>query len=203
MSSTPCVRLTPDELARISLFADDDRPALQWLADHFAVQCYESGDIIVHEGSPAKDFVVILEGELHYRRTGDPYARLCPHRGPSHRRSSVSRIKVIGGRGVAVGRTRVAVMPATELRELVYRAPNLAQKLVGEMTDRTREFVRGEERTAKMLALGKLSAGLAHELNNPASAALRSATLLREALNNRRAEAIALHGQVISRKLRT
>jgi signal transduction histidine kinase len=199
MSSTPCDRLTPDELARISLFADDDRPALQWLADHFAVQCYESGDIIVHEGSPAKDFVVILEGELHYRRTGDPYAPVFVRTaGQATGVLPFSRIKVIGGRGVAVGRTRVAVMPATELRELVYRAPNLAQKLVGEMTDRTREFVRGEERTAKMLALGKLSAGLAHELNNPASAALRSATLLREALNNRRAEAIALHGQVIS-----
>jgi signal transduction histidine kinase len=49
-----------------------------------------------------------------------------------------------------------------------------------------------------MLALGKLSAGLAHELNNPASAASRSATLLREALMNRRREAIAMHTQVIT-----
>jgi len=88
-------------------------------------------------------------------------------------------------------------MPASELRELVYRAPNLAQKLVGEMTDRTREMARSEERSAKMLALGKLSAGLAHELNNPASAALRSAMLLGEAQNNRRREAIALRSQLI------
>jgi signal transduction histidine kinase len=109
-----------------------------------------------------------------------------------------SRMKVIAGRGTAVGFTRIAFMPATELRELVYRAPNLAQKLVGEMTDRTREMARTEERTAKMLALGKLSAGLAHELNNPASAALRSATLLREALNKRRREAIVLRGETLA-----
>jgi signal transduction histidine kinase len=65
------------------------------------------------------------------------------------------------------------------------------------MTDRTRETARNEERTAKMLALGKLSAGLAHELNNPASAVLRSATLMREAQNSRRREAIALRSEVI------
>jgi signal transduction histidine kinase len=193
-----CEPLTTDELAKISLFADDDHAALEWLAGHFQVFCYESGEIIIQEGSPAKDFMVVLEGEMHFRRVGDPYAPIFV-RTAGHPTGVLpfSRIKIIGGRGIAVGLTRIAVMPATELRELVYRAPNLAQKLVGEMTDRTREMARSEERTSKMLALGKLSAGLAHELNNPASAALRSATLLREALNNRRREAIALRGHLI------
>jgi len=109
-----------------------------------------------------------------------------------------SRMKVSRGRGTAVGRTRIAVMPATELRELVYRAPNLAQKLVAEMTDRTRESAQSEERTGKMLALGRLAAGLAHELNNPASAALRSSSLLREALVLRRRESIAMRGEVFT-----
>jgi signal transduction histidine kinase len=193
-----CDRLTVDELAKIPLFADDNRAALEWLADNFKVFCYESGEVIVHEGSPAKDFMVVLDGEMHFRRPSDPYAPMFVRSaGQPSGVLPFSRMKVVGGRGSAVGRTRIAVMPATELRELVYRAPNLAQKLVGEMTDRTREMARSEERTAKMLALGKLSAGLAHELNNPASAALRSATLLREALNNRRREAIALRGHLI------
>jgi signal transduction histidine kinase len=48
-----------------------------------------------------------------------------------------------------------------------------------------------------MLALGKLSAGLAHELNNPASAVLRSAMLMRDAQNKRRHEMIALRSHVI------
>jgi signal transduction histidine kinase len=195
---TNCEPLTADELAKIPLFADDDRAALEWLAGHFQIVCYESGEIIVREGSPAKDFIVVLEGEMHFRRPFDPYSPVFI-RSAGHPTGVLpfSRMKVLGGRGTAVGRTRIAVMPATELRELVYRAPNLAQKLVGEMTDRTREMARLEERTAKMLALGKLSAGLAHELNNPASAALRSATLLREALNVRRLESVALQGHVI------
>ena len=199
MAPDPCDRLTPDELAQIPLFADDDRAAVEWLAEHLQVRCFESGEIIIREGSPAKDFIVILEGELHFRRLSDPYAPVFVRTaGQPTGVLPFSRIKVIGGRGIAVGRTRIAVMPATELRELVYRAPNLAQKLVGEMTDRTREMARAEERTSKMLALGKLSAGLAHELNNPASAALRSATLLREALGNRRSEAIAMRVEIIT-----
>ena len=198
MSPEPCDRLTADQLARMPLFADDERAALEWLAEHFEVYRYESGEIIVKEGAPAKDFMVVLEGEMHYRRPSDPYAAVYVRTaGQPTGVLPFSRIKVIGGRGTAVGRTCIAVMPATELRELVYRAPNLAQKLVGEMTDRTREMARSEERTAKMLALGKLSAGLAHELNNPASAALRSATLMREAQNERRRETITLRSQVI------
>jgi signal transduction histidine kinase len=195
---TKCEPLTPEELARIPLFADDDRVALEWLAAHLDVWCYESGEVIVQEGSPASHFMVVLEGEMHYRRPLDPYAAVYVRLpGQPTGMLPFSRMKVIGARGTAIGPTRIAVMPATGLRELIYRAPNLAQKLVAEMTDRTREMARSEERTAKMLALGKLSAGLAHELNNPASAALRSATLLREALNGRRLEAIALQGHVL------
>jgi signal transduction histidine kinase len=198
MSPENLERLTADDLRKIPLFADDDETALEWLAAHFEVRRYESGEIVVREGTPAKEFFVVLEGELHYRRPSDPYA-------PVYVRSAgqptgvlpFSRIKVVPARATAVSPTRIAAMPSSDLHELVYRAPNLAQKLVGEMTDRAREFAQSEERTAKMLALGKLSAGLAHELNNPASAVVRSATLMREAQNKRRHEAIALRSHVI------
>jgi signal transduction histidine kinase len=191
-------RLTADDLRKIPLFADDDAAALEWLAGHFEVRRYESGEIVAREGSAAKDFMVVLEGEIHYRRPSDPYAAVYVRTaGQPTGMLPFSRMRVMSGRATAIGPTRVAAMPAIELRELVYRAPNLAQKLVGEMTDRTRETAQSEERTGKMLALGKLSAGLAHELNNPASAVVRSAMLMRDAQNKRRHEAIALRSHVL------
>jgi signal transduction histidine kinase len=62
------------------------------------------------------------------------------------------------------------------------RMPLLAQRLVGILTDRVRETTRGEQQRDKLAALGKLSAGLAHELNNPAAAATRSAVALLDCL---------------------
>jgi signal transduction histidine kinase len=199
MADDSCGRLTPEELARFPLFADDEPAALAWLAEHFEVRCYEPGETIIHEGAPAREFIVLLEGELHIRRQGDPYAPVFVRvGGQATGVLPFSRMKIIRGKGTAVGRTRLAVMPASELRELVYRAPYLAQKLVSEMTDRTRESAQFQERTDKMLALGKLAAGLAHELNNPASAAVRSATLLAETLMRRRRQAIGMRGVVMS-----
>ncbi len=198
MSDSPCDRPTADELARFPLFADDDRAALEWLAGHFEIRCYEAGDVLIQEGAPATEFFVVLEGEIHFRLVGDPYGSVFVRvAGQPSGVLPFSRMKVARGRATAVRPSRIVVMPATELRELVYRAPNLAQKLVAEMTDRTRETTRMVERTEKMLALGKLSAGLAHELNNPASAVVRSAATLRETLMRRRRDAILMRGEVI------
>ena len=60
--------------------------------------------------------------------------------------------------------------------------PELAQRLVGLMSDRIRETTRLEQQKDRLAGLGKLSAGLAHELNNPASAAKRATSQLRDVL---------------------
>lgn len=204
MSESPCIRPTVDELARFPLFADDDRAALEWLADHFEVRCFEAGDVLIKEGDPANEFFVVLEGEIHYRMANDAYGSVFVRTaGQPSGVLPFSRMKVARGRAMAVRACRIVVMPAAQLRELVYRAPNLGQKLVAEMTDRTRETTRMAERTEKMLALGKLSAGLAHELNNPASAVVRSAATLRETLSSRRRDAMLMRSEVIPPEAQT
>jgi signal transduction histidine kinase len=72
--------------------------------------------------------------------------------------------------------------PASLFPELVQKMPELASRLVGLMSDRIRETTRREQQRDRLAALGKLSAGLAHELNNPASAARRASSQLRKTI---------------------
>jgi signal transduction histidine kinase len=192
-----CKTVTADELAQLDLFKEDSHEALEWLAERFVVRCLEAGEQFVKSGQPAREFIVVLEGELHFEAESDRYGGafvLLP--GFAGGVLPFSRLSVYRGTGTAVKWTRALWMDASNLRELVYRAPCLAQKLVSRMIDRVRDTEQRSERTNKMLALGKLSAGLAHELNNPASAIVRSSARLRELLALRRKHGIALRGEV-------
>ena len=76
---------------------------------------------------------------------------------------------------------RVLRFPAASLfPDLIQKMPELTQRLVGLMSDRIRETTRMEQQRDRLASLGKLSAGLAHELTNPASAAKRSTSQLRD-----------------------
>src|SRR5260370_6846681 len=63
--------------------------------------------------------------------------------------------------------------------EMLHRMPVLAQRLVGVLTDRVRSFTLVSQEREKLAALGKLSAGLSHQLNNPSAGAPRPAGALR------------------------
>jgi signal transduction histidine kinase len=189
-------KVTAEDLLALPLFEGESMEAVQWIASNMEMRRYNSGDVIVREGEPAREFVVILEGEIHFRRTGSDATLVAPQGHPTGM-LPFSRAKVWRGRGWAARPLKVAVMDSSLLRELVYRAPVLAQRLVAEMTDRTRETTRMEESSNRLLALGKLAAGLAHELNNPASAAVRSSARLRNVLNQRRKCVLALRGEAL------
>ncbi len=97
-------------------------------------------------------------------------------------RCPFSRMKQFSVNGRAVMDSRVLKFPAASFPELVQKMPELAKRLVGLMADRIRETTRIEQQRDRLAGLGKLSAGLAHELNNPASAAKRAASQLRDVL---------------------
>src|ERR1700726_4914822 len=67
-----------------------------------------------------------------------------------------------------------------QFEEMLQRIPELLPRLIGVLADRIREYSRAGQQRDKLSALGKLSVGLTHELNNPASAAGRAAEGLRE-----------------------
>lgn len=182
-TSPAAVEALAERLRSISIFSDLPDEGLRWLASQMTLVELEPGDVLVRDGSPADRMFVIFEGEL--RRDGNDRIFI-GRAGQVTGMLPFSRLTHFPATVRAVVRARVAVLPADRFQEMFQRVPLLVPRLVGLLSDRIREFTRSEQQHEKMAALGKLSAGLAHELNNPASAANRAAENLAEAIGKLR-----------------
>jgi signal transduction histidine kinase len=181
------------ELLRVPVFADLPDDQLDWFISQSQEMNLKAGDVYSREGDPADAMFVILSGLLQGRgeRNGETFIfDLEP--GNVTGILPFSRMKkfTVGGRALAD--SRALRFPASLFPQLVQRMPELTQRLVGLMSDRIREVTRLEQQQDRLASLGKLSAGLAHELNNPASAAKRAAGQLRHMLTKIRNASLEL-----------
>jgi signal transduction histidine kinase len=168
------------ELLRVPVFADLPDDQIEWFISQSQELHIKAGETYIHQGDPADAMFVILDGQLQgrgefggetfffYSKTGDiggvlPFSRMKSY--------------TVSGRGVTD--SRLLRFPVTHFPQLIQKMPDLTQRLVGLMSDRIREATRVEQQRDRLAGLGKLSAGLAHELNNPASAAKRATSQLR------------------------
>jgi signal transduction histidine kinase len=181
------------ELLRVPVFADLPDDQLDWFISQAEELHLNAGETYSRQGDPANAMYVILEGHLQGRGelNGDiivfdlgpgdvtgvlPYSRM--------KQFTVSQRAETDSRGLR--------FPASLFPDLIQKMPELTKRLVGLMSDRIREVTRLEQQRDRLASLGKLSAGLAHELNNPASAAKRAASQLGHMLKKIRDASVEL-----------
>jgi signal transduction histidine kinase len=150
-----------------------------WLATHSSESIGEDGGTAFVAGDPADRMVFILKGEIHVRRQeGGAMMMFIGRSGQMTGKLPYSRMATYGGTGYIVGSAWVLFIHESLFPDMLLAIPSMTQRCVTVMMDRVREVTRMEQQAEKLSALGKLAANLAHELNNPASAAQRSASSL-------------------------
>ena len=157
----------------------------RWLATHSTERVGQDGALIFCEDEPSYHMNIILRGEvMAHRRKSGPVARFVGRTSRVTGKLPFSRMKTWGADGRSVGAVWVLDIHQDLFDEMLEAIPSMGQRCVALLLDRVRDFTRMDEQAEKLLALGKLSANLSHELNNPASAAQRSASMIASELGD-------------------
>jgi signal transduction histidine kinase len=169
------------ELRLVPVFADLPDDQLDWFLANSQEIHVNAGDVYIRHGVPADRMFVVLEGQFEWRgelgavvdtaKPGDVTGVL-----------PFSRMKLFNQDLRVIAAGRFLEFHSSSFPSLVQKMPGVTARLVGFMSDRVREITRAEQQRDRLASLGKLSAGLAHELNNPASAAKRATSQLRDML---------------------
>jgi len=171
------------ELLRVPVFADLPDDQIAWFISQSQELHLKAGESYSRQGDPADAMFVLLEGQLQGRgELGGETIIFDLKPGDVTGLLPFSRMKQFTVSGRAETDSRALRFPASLFPDLVQKMPELTKRLVGLMSDRIRETTRMEQQRDRLASLGKLSAGLAHELNNPASAAKRATSQLRDIL---------------------
>ena len=171
-------------LRETPLFAGLDDEPLQRLVELGEIVDLEPGEVLIREGDDADALYVVLDGELEVtKRAGSSKIPLALV-GPGSLQGEIAALE--GGRRLAsvraTGAAEVLRIPVEAIRELLAAGPDVALAVIRTAVDRLRGMESTLREREKLAALGTLAAGLAHELNNPAAAALRSVAALKQAV---------------------
>ncbi len=177
---------TPDDLRTIPVFADLAEDDLRWLADEMTLFELRPGEAAIQAGSPADRLFVVFEGEIRgeLEGPGNQNRVFIARKGQVTGMLPYSRLTHFPATARATLPSRGAFLLKDKFGPMLKRIPAMRERLIGVLTDRVRESTRAEQNREKLAALGKLSAGLAHELNNPAAAARRASDSLTQAVKN-------------------
>jgi signal transduction histidine kinase len=175
-----------DRLAEHKTLGAAPRSELEWLAAHGHSRKLNAGEVLSVKGVPVDALYIILSGRLALfvdRGSGmNKVIEWCE--GDVGGLLPYSRLMTSPGNSSALEPVEILAIPRAHLRTMMRECFEVTSILVHTMVDRARLFTSSDLLNEKMISLGKLSAGLAHELNNPASAIERCAAILKDRIED-------------------
>jgi signal transduction histidine kinase len=189
------VEILIERLASFDSLAGLPQSELAWIAQHGALRQFEPAEVVVaHEADATDGLFILLKGRIvmHLSRGGE--RRLAAEWVPGDLVGLLpySRMQTPPGDLVAEQSSEAVLIHRDQFGDLARECHEATTRMVHAMLDRARTFNAADLHDEKLASLGRMAAGLAHELNNPASAVASGARSLFDQLGEAEAASRAL-----------
>lgn len=191
---------TKDELKQILLFSHLEDTQLQYIADKGKAVHFSTGTLIAKQGDPPDGFYVILAGKIEWsRQVGDQETHaITLEAGDVFAELILLLDEPYPTTGRALTEVRLYKLEPDQFWEVLRMCPKVMRQLLKISAERSQIHESVTQQQAKLISLGTMSAGLAHELNNPAAAIRRNVETLEAILQTLPTLALNMHQQPLS-----